>query len=224
MRTFKGLENIHSVIDMHVAEWRKEQGEPEEEISELSLEENVRRRLTTGMNPNTGTGRFSADRFLGAKPKKQKKFEAPEPKLEEVEEIEADEEPEVEIKSVIKHPDDKPHSWLYNEVVKAINDSAKGLGKNTKIVAIFIPVVQNGKEFEDLPVNEIVTLPPVNEEAVKIEEPEEVTVDSIEAEPEPEITEQESETQVVQYRYILCSAGADCVEHIPSSPGQLLIY
>ncbi len=192
MRTFKGLENIHSVIDMHVAEWRKEQGEPEENISELSLEENVRRRLTSSMNPNTG--KFSADRFLGAKPMQQKA------KTVDTAEQEEEQEAEVEIKSVIKHQDGKPHSWLYNEVVKAIND-AKGNGKNTKVVAIFIPVIQNGKEFEDLPVDESVTLPPVDEDAVKIEdlaavidEHEEQT-EAAEADEQEIVTEQEQETQ-----------------------------
>ena len=191
MRTFKGLENIHSVIDRHVAEWRKEQGEPEEEIKELSLEENVRRRLTTSSNPNSKAGQFSADRFLGTMSmtkSKQDSKKSPEstPQSEQQLEIEesapadrseaestleeSEEASDVEIISVIKHQDNKPHSWLYNEVVKAIND-AKGAGKNTKVVAIFIPVVQNGKEFEDLPVDDSVTLSPVNEEAIKVEEP-----------------------------------------------------
>ena len=75
---------------------------------------------------------------------------------------------EPEFVEVIKQKDNK-HSWLYNEVVKAIRD-ASGDGRNTKVIAIFVPVVQNGKEFEDLPVSEIVELSPVDEDAVKIEE------------------------------------------------------
>ena len=212
MRTFKGLENIHSVIDMHVAEWRKEQGEPEENISELSLEENVRRRLTSSMNPNTG--KFSADRFLGAKPMQQKA------KTVDTAEQEEEQEAEVEIKSVIKHQDGKPHSWLYNEVVKAIND-AKGNGKNTKVVAIFIPVIQNGKEFEDLPVDESVTLPPVDEDAVKIEdlaavidEHEEQT-EAAEADEQEIVTEQEQESQEEQGE----TNGAD-FDLLPEGPGD----
>ena len=43
MRIFKGLENIHSVIDRHEAEWRKEQGDVSERLSPISIEENVRR-------------------------------------------------------------------------------------------------------------------------------------------------------------------------------------
>ena len=216
MRTFKGLENIHSVIDMHVAEWRKEQGEPEEEISELSLEENVRRRLTSSMNPNTG--KFSADRFLGAKP-----ISKPKQKHEEVHEDASkvnDADNDVEIVSVIKHQEDKPHSWLYNEVVKAIND-AKGNGKNTKVVAIFIPVIQNGKEFEDLPVDESVTLPPVDEDAVKIEdlaavidEHEEQT-EAAEADEQEIVTEQEQESQEEQGE----TNGAD-FDLLPEGPGD----
>ena len=196
MRTFKGLENIHSVIDMHVAEWRKEQGEPEEEISELSLEENVRRRLTSSMNPSTG--KFSADRFLGAKQISKPKQKA----KEEVNEANSDEaDNDVEIVSVIKHQEGKPHSWLYNEVVKAINDAKDDDGKNTKVVAIFIPVVQNGKEFEDLPVDESVTLPPVDEEAVKIEDlaavidAHEEQSEAADAEEQEIVTEQEQEPQ-----------------------------
>ncbi|MBQ9419842.1 MAG: hypothetical protein IJU31_05625 [Synergistaceae bacterium] len=177
MRIFKGIENIHSVIDQHEMEWRKEQGEPVEELPKsFTPEEIVRRRLT--QSSAQGSGRFSADRFLGASKRKSKS--KPEPKDED------ENENNVEVVSVIKHKDDKPHSWLYNEVLKAINDAA-GNDRRTKIVAVFIPVVQNGKEFEDLPVDVSVTLPPVTEEEIKIEElinPEEEPAPEIEAEPE----------------------------------------
>ena len=146
MRIFKGLENIHSVIDRHELEWRKEQGESVEDLPEsFSVEESVRRRFTRGAAE--GSGRFSPDRFLGAANKKENK---------------------AEVISVIPEKDGKPHSWLYHEVIKAVNDAA-GNDKNVKVIAVFIPVIQNGKEFEDLPVNETVTLPPVYVEDVDVE-------------------------------------------------------
>ena len=177
MRIFKGIENIHSVIDQHEMEWRKERGEAVEDMPKsFSPEESVRRRLTR--SSAHGSGRFSADRFLGSSRKKSN---------------------DVEVVSVIKQQDDKPHSWLYNEVLKAINDAA-GDDRRTKIVAVFIPVVQNGKEFEDLPVDVSVTLPPVSEEEINItselleqSEPEPVEElgvrsEEVEVEEEPEAT------------------------------------
>ncbi|MBR0251740.1 MAG: hypothetical protein IJQ57_00160, partial [Synergistaceae bacterium] len=50
--------------------------------------------------------------------------------------------------------------------VKAINDAADD--KNIKVVAVFVPVIQNSKEFEDLPVDRIVNLPPVSEDEISI--------------------------------------------------------
>ena len=151
MRISKGLENIHSVIDRHEAEWRKEQGEISEVDEALSLEESVRRRLTAPSNPE---GRFSPDRFLGASQKSKTEDSNEDGK-------------KVEIVSVIKSQDNnKQHSWLYNEVVKAINDAADD--KNIKVVAVFVPVIQNSKEFEDLPVDRIVNLPPVSEDEISI--------------------------------------------------------
>lgn len=106
--------------------------------------------------------KFSADRFLGV---------SNEPvALEESEEhetaSEADNEPEAA--EIIPNKEGR-HSWLYNEVMKAINDAAKG--SSAKIIAVFIPVVQNGKEFEDLPADETVTTSPVDESLAKIEAP-----------------------------------------------------
>ena len=151
MRIFKGLENIHAVIDKHEIEWRKEQGEPVDELSSsYSIDEAVRRRST--VSEGDKHGRFDPNRFLGGSSKKKS-----------AEKNENENENQAEIISVIKQQDGKPHSWLYNEVVKAINDAA-GNDKNVKVIAVFVPVVQNGKEFEELPVNESVTLPPVNEE------------------------------------------------------------
>ena len=145
MKIFRGLENLNSVIDQHEYEWRREQGEEPEKRETVSLEEAVRRRLTA--QPSEGSGRFSADRFLGGK-------SGP-----------ANNEPEAV--EIIKAKDER-HSWLYNEVMKAVKDASKG-GK-TKVIAVFIPVIQNGKEFEELPVDETVTLSPIDEEFTRIEE------------------------------------------------------
>lgn len=167
MRIFKGLENIHSIIDRHEAEWRKEQGEEPKRPDALSIEETVRRRLTA--QPDSGSGRFSADRFLSGSPEPLKHEQPRKPEPEEPEAVE-----------IIKSKDGR-HSWLYNEVMKAINDASKN-SKNTKIIAVFIPVIQNGKEFESLPADESITLQPISEEAVRVEAvTEEITA--------PEITE-----------------------------------
>ena len=169
MRIFKGIENIHAVIERHENEWRREQGEQvEEQPTSYGLEESVRRRMTK--SAAEGSGRFSPDRFLGgsAKKKSEKPGEVENLENEEIEENEEFENPEPELVSVIKQ-EGIPHSWLYNEVIKAINDATGGK-KNTKVVAIFIPVIQNGKEFEDLPVDASVTLPPVTEDELRLEE------------------------------------------------------
>ena len=145
MKIFRGLENLNSVIDQHEYEWRREQGEEPEKRETVSLEEAVRRRLTA--QPSEGSGRFSADRFLGGNSGPAKN--------------------EPEAVEIIKAKDER-HSWLYNEVMKAVKDASKG-GK-TKVIAVFIPVIQNGKEFEELPVDETVTLSPIDEEFTRIEE------------------------------------------------------
>ena len=176
MKIFRGLENLNSVIDQHEYEWRREQGEEPEKRETVSLEEAVRRRLTA--QPSEGSGRFSADRFLGGKSGPAKN--------------------EPEAVEIIKAKDER-HSWLYNEVMKAVKDASKG-GK-TKVIAVFIPVIQNGKEFEELPVDETVTLSPIDEEFTRIEElPEQESEQVIEnlsedfqllpepqAEPDPEL-------------------------------------
>ena len=163
MKIFKGLENIHAVIDRHEIEWRREQGEQVEDLPEFSIEESVRRRFTK--STAEGSGKFSPERFLGDSKKKEKKENKEQEEKENIEKKENND--NVEVVEVIKQQGDapKPHSWLYNEVLKAIKDAA---GNDKKIVAVFIPVIQNGKEFEDLPVDASVTLPPVNEEDINI--------------------------------------------------------
>ena len=197
MRIFKGLENIHSVIDRHETEWRIEQGEDPERLNPESIEERVRRRLTA--QPDSGSGRFDGDRFLkgNTKPVKQNETSEPvtapesehsdsgqpkggkfsadrffsgnsdlsiSPELQTAVEPETESEPEAV--EIIKNKDGK-HSWLYNEVMKAINDAAKG--SRAKIIAVFIPVVQNGKEFEDLPADVTVTTSTIDESLAKVE-------------------------------------------------------
>jgi len=142
MRIFKGLENIHAVIDRHDNEWRKQQGIPE--VPEYTPNEEVRRRWDKAMKKDSGP--LKADRFLN-KGKTEGEAEAPE--LETVEPIKQD---------------GTQHSWLYNEIRKAVEDAVGNSRKNTKVIAIFVPVIQNTKEFEELPVDESVTLPPVPEE------------------------------------------------------------
>ena len=197
MRIFKGLENIHSVIDRHETEWRIEQGEDPERLNPESIEERVRRRLTA--QPDSGSGRFDENRFLkgNTKPVKQNETSEPvtppesensdsgqpkggkfsadrffsgnsdlsiSPELQTAVEPETESEPEAV--EIIKNKDGK-HSWLYNEVMKAINDAAKG--SKAKIIAVFIPVVQNGKEFEDLPADVTVTTSTIDESLAKVE-------------------------------------------------------
>ena len=254
MRIFRGLENIHSVIDRHEAEWRREQGEEPERPRLPSLEESVRRRLTA--TQSEGSGKFSADRFLGGKtePVTLKKPPMPEPEPAnaepEAEPETASVEPEAvpETEAVNTAPESSPadtagHSWLYNEVMNAVNTASAG-SKDTKIVAVFVPVIQSegeardipadddeadydgenvraveiirnkdgrhsrlydevmsalndaaddsrrivavfvpllqdGKEFENLPADETITLSPVSEDAVRIETPQEAEAENV---------------------------------------------
>ena len=173
MRIFKGLENIHSVIDKHQAEWLREQGEEPERPERISVEERIRRSFAEG----TGSGKFSADRFMGGHAHEKAEQESQSHESEHEAELQI--EPSVEIVDVIPQKEER-HSWLYNEVVKAIHDAA-GDTKNTKIIAVFVPVVQNVKEFENLPVDETVTInqPAVEEEAKPL-------LEAVEILPEPE--------------------------------------
>lgn len=232
MRIFRGLENIHSVIDRHETEWRRENGEPELRTPD-KIAESVRQRLA--VQPDSGSGRFDESRFLGGKTKPAKKTESESSSKPEIISSKPDEdsvkfsadrflggnsEPvipeeshedeiisEIETASEIM-PDaesNEPeaveiipnkegrHSWLYNEVMKAINDASKGT--NAKIIAVFIPVVQNGKEFEDLPADETVTISPVDESLAKIESPANVTDSETVTAPVNEASEDESPSE-----------------------------
>lgn len=161
----RALENIRAVIEQQETEWLKDNGfDPVPHRPEPRI---LRRK--------TKEGNFSADRFLGntspAEEPKQEFSPAPAPQ-------EHDNSPEAV--EIIPQKDGR-HSWLYNEVMKAIRDAA-GDGTNTKVIAVFVPVVQNGREFEDLPVSAKVELSPVNEENVRIDVAE---IPAVESEPEP---------------------------------------
>ena len=191
-RRFQGLENLRSAIDLRETDWRIANGEDPEKVKK-DIEDKIR-----GINkefedfaqrrPSRNAARkpapaekelpgepevsreqeeseglkFSADRFLSVsnEPVITEESEAPEITNE------ADNEPEAA--EIIPNKEGR-HSWLYNEVMKAINDAAKG--SSAKIIAVFIPVVQNGKEFEDLPADETVTTSPIDISLAKIEAP-----------------------------------------------------
>ena len=177
MRIFKGLENIHSVIDRHETEWRRENGEPELRTPD-KIAESVRQRLA--VQPDSKSGRFDESRFLGGSRKPAKKPEHAEEITHEIESESAkfsadrflggNTEPEItnepEAVEIIKDKNGR-HSWLYNEVMKAINDASKGT--SAKIIAVFVPVVHGAKEFEDLPADETITVSPVDESLAKID-------------------------------------------------------
>lgn len=191
-KRFQGLENIHAVISRHEKDWRIENGEDpdtvEQEVKNIFREINSQFEDFAPRRPSRTEARtpapaekelpgepevsreqeeseglkLSADRFLGVsnEPVALEESEAPEITNE------ADNEPEAA--EIIPNKEGR-HSWLYNEVMKAINDAAKG--SSAKIIAVFIPVVQNGKEFEDLPADETVTTSPIDISLAKIEAP-----------------------------------------------------
>ena len=181
MRIFKGLENIHAVIDRHENEWRREHGEPE--IPEYTPNEAARRRWAK--ITEKGKGKLDADRFLDKKPNE------PEPELEPEQKF--DSAPEVEVIEAIKQ-EGVQHSWLYNEVEKAVRAAVADDRKHTKVIAVFIPVIQNSKEFEQLPVDEKVTLPPVKEEIQEEDDsmPFEIVVDESASAPVEETQEEDN--------------------------------
>ena len=166
MRIDKALENIRAVMESQEIEWLTNNGfDPVPHKPEPRKPSAPKKALS---------GHFAANRFLGTasteplEPAEQEEPVNHEPMEAEIQSPVHEDNTEPEIIEVIKQKDNK-HSWLYNEVVKAIKD-ASGDSKNTKVIAIFVPVVQNGKEFEELPVSETIELSPVDEEAVKIEE------------------------------------------------------
>ena len=189
-RRFQGLENLRSAIDLRETDWRIANGEDpetvkheiEDKLSSINEEfEDFAPRRPSRIAARTPAPaekklpgepevsreqtdsdrlKFSADRFLGV----SNEPVAPEESEEHETASEADNEPEAA--EIIPNKEGR-HSWLYNEVMKAINDAAKG--SSAKIIAVFIPVVQNGKEFEDLPADETVTTSPIDISLAKIE-------------------------------------------------------
>ena len=151
MRIFKGLENVHAIIDQHEAEWRRENGEeplqprPRVRARAKNIERQVVERYSESLTPSAAENeksRFDPERFSKSA------------------------EPQVKAINVIEQGDNEHHSWLYKEVMKAINDAAEG-NKNVKIVAVFVPVIQNSKEFDNFPADETVTVSSaVNEDDV----------------------------------------------------------
>lgn len=129
-----------------------------------------------------------------------------------------------EIVEVLPQKDSR-HSWLYNEVAKAVQNASEG-NPNTKVVAVFVPVVQSGHELEELPVHETVELPPVHEEDFSVEDEidiqdDPVTAEQVPAEPEtPELTDevpldsQEQEIPAVPDFPEVLSAEPEQAEHL----------
>lgn len=174
----KALENIRAIMEREDNTYRRENG----------YEETTWEHFRPEPAKPKKEGNFLAGRFLGTEsiepvaPAEPEPAPAPvpEPEPEPVPEPapaptlvpEPEPQPEVqdtepEIREVIPLKEGR-HSWLYNEVVKAINDAARE-NSGTKIIAVFIPVVQNGKELEELPVTTSIELSPVSEEDVHVE-------------------------------------------------------
>ena len=185
MRIFKGLDNIHAVIDRHESEWRRENGEPEPPQPDIVVDRVRGRFEALDRQFESGRGRFDEERFSrSGTPAKKKAPEAPVITPEstqpaEIAKLSADRflggsesetvtANEPEAVEIVKNKEGR-HSWLYNEVMKAINDASKGT--SAKIIAVFVPVVQNSKEFEDLPAAETVTTSPIDESLAKVEVP-----------------------------------------------------
>lgn len=148
----KALENIRSVMEREDNTYRRENGYEEASWEQFRPEP---------FKPKSG-GKFLAGRFLGVESTEPVTHPEPEPEPEsEVHDTEP------EVREVIPLKDGK-HSWLYNEVVKAINDAARE-NSGTKIIAVFIPVLQNGQEFDELPVSASVEVTPVSMEGVGVE-------------------------------------------------------
>ena len=174
MRNFsKALENIRKAMRDQDEEFRREEGlEPKQSKPEPKIP-SLKPEPQSQPSQQESGGNLSPDRFLNTSIG-QKPEHAPE-----------SQDTKPEIVEVIPQKDSR-HSWLYNEVAKAVQN-ASGDNPNTKVVAVFVPVVQSGHEFEDLPVHETVELPPVNEEDFRIEE--EIDINEVPAAFEQELDE-----------------------------------
>ena len=172
MRTFnRGVENLKYLMAKHEAEWRIENGEEGVKIPTL-------------------------ENFTSAPIKRPRKSESNLPENRFL----SNAEPKVESVQVLENSG-KHHSWLYNEVMKAINDAA-AKNKNSRIIAIFVPVLQETGEFKDLPVDDVITInKPDNAQDSGITEGESdniVDITSVLPEPEPEPAESLEELAPVE--------------------------
>ena len=167
MRDFsKALANIRKAMRDQDSEFRREEGlapresKPAPKIPSLKPEPKP--------SQKTSAGNLSPDRFLNTSISS-----APAP--------ETHTQPHApEIVEVIPQKDSR-HSWLYNEVAKAVQNASDG-NPNTKVVAVFVPVVQSGHEFEELPVTHSVELPPVHEADFSVEDDIDIQQDPVPAE------------------------------------------
>ena len=178
----KALENIRKAMRDQDSEFRREEGlgpkksEPHPKIPSLKPEPEPQ------LSQEDSGGNLAPDRFLNTSIA-QEPAPAPEmPSEPQPQDTPQAQDTAPEFVEVIPQKDSR-HSWLYNEVAKAVQNASDG-SPNTKVVAVFVPVVQNGQEFEDLPVHTSVELPPVNEEDFKIE-------DEIDIQDDPDGNEQE---------------------------------
>ncbi len=170
----KALENIRKVIQDHDAEFRREAGlAPREPKPKPKLPDLNPKQQPSQESPE---GELDPNRFLNTSIGQEPVHE-PTPQTQDT---------KTEIVEVIPQKDSR-HSWLYNEVAKAIHN-ASGNNPNTKVVAVFVPVLQSGHEFEDLPVHETVELPAVHEEDFRNNDE-----DDIDIQEDPVNTEQQTE-------------------------------
>ena len=174
MRDFsKALENIRRAIQDQDSEFRREEGLEPRKPKPAPKMPSLKPEPAPQTSHEDSGGKFAADRFLNTSIGQESAHTHPAP----------------EIVEVIPQKDSR-HSWLYNEVAKAVQNASDG-SPNTKVVAVFVPVVQSGHELENLPVHETVELPPVHEEDLRIEDEIDIQDDPVTSEQEP----QEPETQ-----------------------------
>ena len=152
----KALENIRKAMRDQDEEFRREEGlaPKQPKLPDLNPKPQPSQEISAGeLDPN----RF-LNKSIGQEP-----VHEPTPQIQSQTQDTAP-----EIVEVLPQKDSR-HSWLYNEVAKAIHN-ASGNNQNIKVVAVFVPVVQSGHEFEDMPVHETVNLPPVNEDDFRIKD------------------------------------------------------
>lgn len=177
----KALENIRKVMRTQDEEFRRESGlEPRQPKPEPKIP-NLWPEPEPEDSQKVSGAKRDPKRFL-------KKSIEPKPAHEPAAQTQ-DTAPE--FVEVIQQKDSR-HSWLYNEVAKAVQN-ASGDNPNTKVVAVFVPVVQSGHEFVDLPAHETVELPPVHEEDFRSDDDIDIQDDAPSTDSEP----QESQEPII---------------------------